>query len=661
LLRRLSTVMGLLLTLALMPTFAAWRPIIPEDLALTKSRTDPNADVEVLFREVRVRNESTSFGYPTNVVTEYIRMKIFTARGKDKYADVSIPYFGKSVVSGVEGRTIKPDGTIIELKSSDVYNKAIEKKAGQRVKAVTFALPAVEPGVIIEYRWTINKGEYISRYVPLEVQSDYPVDEVSFHLKPVTGVYVAWPAMRYMPFGCTPDEIRTEMDGFSVLTLHNVPAVRDEPWMPPAYAARQWILIYYEENDKSKQDKYWASLGRQLYSDLGRGFKVNGEVKTIAEQITTGATSDDAKIARLLEYCRTNLKDINGEEISNEARANASKENNTTLDTLHRKAGNARDINLAFVALAQGAGFDAYLAKLSERASFLFNPIMQSGYFLNSTDSAVKVDGKWKFYDVTNSNLAPGWLDWKEQGVYALLLNPKGPEFVKTPLLTSAQTQVNRIAQFEISNDGVLSGDVREIHNGNNAIDWRERFQKANAEQREQFLRDDLKQRFADFDLTDVGFSVPTDLAAPIDFHYHIVVRGYAQRTGKRIFISPAFFQAGEQARFTDSVRTQGIYFRYPWSELDNIEIQLPDGYSLDHGDAPGGVNFQPFGKYAVKISISKTNKLLYQRQLTFGNDSILLFDAKAYPTLKQIFEGIYKADAHALTLKTDAATGQGL
>jgi hypothetical protein len=211
------------------------------------------------------------------------------------------------------------------------------------------------------------------------------------------------------------------------------------------------------------------------------------------------------------------------------------------------------------------------------------------------------------------------------------------------------------------SKDGVLSGDVREIHSGNNAIDWRERFQKSNAEQREQFLRDDLKQRFADFDLTDVSFSVANDLAAPIGFHYHVVVRGYAQRTGKRIFVSPAFFQAGEQARFTDSIRTQGIYFRYPWSELDNIEIQLPEGYSLDHADAPGGVNFQPFGKYEVKISISKTNKLLYHRELLFGSDSILLFDAKAYPTLKQIFESIHQADAHALTLKTDAATGQGL
>lgn len=63
-------------------------------------------------------------------------------------------------------------------------------------------------------------------------------------------------------------------------------------------------------------------------------------------------------------------------------------------------------------------------------------------------------------------------------------------------------------------------------------------------------------------------------------------VQGYAQHTGKRLFVTPAIFEAGFSSRFTRENRQHPIYFDYPWSETDIVNIQLPDGYHLDHGDA---------------------------------------------------------------------------
>lgn len=80
-----------------------WRPVTAQELALKKSKSDPDADVEGLFREVRVLNESRGFSYPQNVISEYIRLKIFTDRGKDKYGAVQIPYWGKSNIYDVGG------------------------------------------------------------------------------------------------------------------------------------------------------------------------------------------------------------------------------------------------------------------------------------------------------------------------------------------------------------------------------------------------------------------------------------------------------------------------------------------------------------------------------------------------------------------------------
>jgi hypothetical protein len=636
---------------------AGWRPVTPEELSATKSAIDPNADAEAIFRDVRMLNEAATFGYPVDVITEYVRLKIYTARGKEKYGTVQLPYWGKGAISSIEGRTIKPDGTVVDLKRDAIFDKVVEKQKGFKTKVVSFALPGVEPGAIIEYRWTHNLGEIISRYTPLDVQSEYPVRELVFHIKPVTGTWVHWPNMRLMPFGCNPESVIREANGFMMITLHNIPAFVEEPWAPPEYSAKQWILVYYEENDNTGKDKFWKSLGRELYSDYSSTVKVNGDVKNTAAELVSGASSDEEKLLRLFRYCQKNLKDIHGDEITTEQR-DAAKENKNTTDTLARKVGTSHEINLAFAALAIAAGYDARLARLSARTTFLFNPNFQSAYFLNAEDIAVKVNGSWKFYDVNNRDLPPGQLSWPEQGVFALITDPKDPEFVMTPLLGSKDSTLQRIGNFTLNAEGELEGDVREIYTGNKAAEWRIRLAKSNDAEREDAVRDALKERFAEFELTNVKFHVPADLKG-IAVMYHVKVEGYAQRTGKRLFVTPAYFESGFATRFPQETRKQNIYFEYPWSEADVITVKLPDGYHLDHADAPGGVTFPPIGSYNVKISIDNKNTLSYMRQLTFGSDQILLFDAKAYPLLKRVFDKVHEGDSHMLTLKPATETAQ--
>src|SRR5579875_45223 len=96
--------------LVAVPLWADWRPVSPADLNLKRSNIEGNADAEALFREVRIANEQHGTAYPQNTVEEYVRLKIFSERGKD-VANVQIPYFGKQNISNVQGRTIKPDGT----------------------------------------------------------------------------------------------------------------------------------------------------------------------------------------------------------------------------------------------------------------------------------------------------------------------------------------------------------------------------------------------------------------------------------------------------------------------------------------------------------------------------------------------------------------------
>jgi hypothetical protein len=201
----------------------------------------------------------------------------------------------------------------------------------------------------------------------------------------------------------------------------------------------------------------------------------------------------------------------------------------------------------------------------------------------------------------------PRTLTWQEQGVFALITDSKNSEWVETPLLSSEDTKLQRIGTLNLSADGDLEGDIRELFWGNESINWRIQHARQNDAEREELIREQVKERFSEFEVTNIKVTASPDAGKPIGIGYHLRVKGYAQRTGKRLFLRPSFFTAGQSAYFADANRTNIIYFRYPWSESDAVDIRLPEGFELVHADKPPPFEFPPVGKYTVGLSVDKT------------------------------------------------------
>jgi hypothetical protein len=139
-----------------------WKPVDPSELALKTPVVEKDADAEVLQWEVRVDDDAEDL-----VFSNYIRIKVFTERGRESQSKVDIPFYGKYKIKDVAARTVKADGTIIELKKDDVFERTVVKLSGLKIKVKSFALPSVEPGSIIEYRWReVRPGRY-ANYVRL--------------------------------------------------------------------------------------------------------------------------------------------------------------------------------------------------------------------------------------------------------------------------------------------------------------------------------------------------------------------------------------------------------------------------------------------------------------------------------------------------------------
>ncbi len=640
-----------------------WKPITPSELALKTPVVDKDADAEAVFWEVRVDDSSTE----GLVFNNYIRLKIFTARGRESHSKVDIYFTNRMRVKDVAARTIKPDGSIIELKKEDVFERTIVRASGRKVKAKSFAVPGIEPGAIIEYRWREVVGEGASaNYTRLQFQRDFPIQTVSYQVKPYGGYVNS--VMRAQYFNMPNVEPKKAKNGFYELALQNVPAFREEPRMPPEDQVRWWMILYYAPNEKLEPAKYWKDLGKNLHELLKSRMKPNDEVKRAAVEAVGDASTPEQKLERIFNYVRAKIKNVSDDASGlSPAEREKLKENKSPGDTLKRGVGDGGDIDLLFAALATAAGFDARVALTADRGDYFFDPSITIPIFLEPSSIAVRVGDQWRFYN-PGLNLVPhGMLRWQEEGTITLITDPKEATFVFSPMSPPEKSRIKRTARLKLAEDGTLEGDVRVEHTGHAAAERKESYDDETPDEREKGLKDSVKARLSTAEISDIRIENVSDASKPLVYTYHIRVPAYAQRTGKRLFIQPAFFQRNVGPLFPVSGRKNEIYFSYPWSEEDKVQIDVPEGYALDNAESPASLNGGDLSQYNVKLAVTTDGRtLIYQRTFIFGappkeggafDMNRLRFPSTSYEQLKNYFDYIDAQDGHTISLKQAAPT----
>ena len=196
-----------------------WRPVPPDQLQMKTPLVEAEADAEAIFWEVRLDDRKRDKLF----YNHYVRVKIFTERGREKFSKFDIPFMKGKKVEDVAARVIKPDGTIIELAPSDIFERDIIQYGKIRVRAKSFAVPGIEPGVIVEYRYKETFKGDSAEGERLFFQRDIPIQRATYAVRPYKGIALVY------DFHNMPDTNFVEDgDGFYVATLTNVPAFKEE-------------------------------------------------------------------------------------------------------------------------------------------------------------------------------------------------------------------------------------------------------------------------------------------------------------------------------------------------------------------------------------------------------------------------------------------------
>lgn len=617
-----------------------WRPVTQAELDMKTPQVEADADAEAIFWEVSLDDkEKKKLFY-----RHYVRVKIFTERGREKFSKVDIPFAKGKTVEEVAARVIKPDGTIVELKPGDIFEREIIRYGKIRVMAKSFAIPAIEPGVIIEYQYKETIKNDTAAGERMILQRDIPMQRVTYSIRPFKDMNLNFDFRNTPQIQFTPNA-----EGFYVGTMTNVPAIKDEPRMPPEDEIIKWARISYDNSTFN-----WSSRGSNLSSFYREGVQPNKEIEQKAAELTNGIADEEEKVMKLYNFVRTEIRNLTYDtSVTDEQRQKF--EIKKISDILKKRMGGEFEVNMLFAALAKSLQLQTAMVMSFDRDESFFSPDrggIDSG-FHSAGIAIIFRNGTVKYINAGNPYLPYGKLGWFEEGSYAMIVGESGHQWKRLPLTNYLESSAKRTGKFKLLEDGTLEGIMTLEFDGHQAINRRMNEFRDSSAKREENIKAEIKSRISTAEISELSIIGFDDSTRMLTYSMKIRVPNYAAKTGKRMFFQPGFFEYGTKPLFSSATRTYPIYFDYPWSEEDIVEIELPKNFLADNAATPGDVSeAKNVAALNITMSIDKaSNTLKYKRRFFFGN-GVLFFKASTYPALKTLWDNFQKSDSHTISIK---------
>lgn len=631
------------------PTYSdkKW-PDFAEDLKVAAPQVDPNADAEALVWRIRVLDVLNVPSYHSDV-SHYRRIKIFTDRGKEIAGRVDIPYEAKTNVVDLAARTIRPDGSVVEVSRDAFFKRTIVKTSGRKVNVVSFAFPSVETGAIVECRWTERRYEKWANGLALDLQLPVPVRMTELWVSPIVLEGLEFGVRSFnMPVPTFEDA----PGGFRLAVLPSTPAWREEPYMPPEFLVRPWIVFFYRQPSDPPPDRFWSEYARTTSDDIGGRMAADASVKQKAVEIAATAGNDGEKLDRLHDFCRSKIRNVD-EDAVGEAGSGEPKPSRSPAETLKRGAGTLDDVDYLFGAMARSLGFEARMARTTDRREFLFDPRFQLSGTLREWCVAVRVGDSWRYFDPAARYVPAGMIPWWEEGQQAILIDAKKERFETLPVAPPDSNRAEGIGRFRLLEDGTLEGDATERFTGQWAASLKEAVDDQSPDKRAEDLKAELLARYPGAVVDSIRIEHASDMENALTRAYHVRIPGYAARAGSRLLAPAAFFQNGDRPVFDEPQRRTPIYFSYPSLRKDEILIELPAAFEVEAAPDTKPFAVPGFLSRDSSVQIAMDGRSVrFTRTISTCENREIAFPASDYAAIKVAFERVRTLDADALALR---------
>ena len=416
--------------------------------------------------------------------------------------------------------------------------------------------------------------------------------------------------------------------------------------MPDEYASPEWqritpTLVLGATNfeiDKYKGDmSNWNDFGKFIYSLKESRDLLPDEIKKEIHELTDGETDVKKKIEILYKYLQQNTRyisiqlGIGGWQPFDASYVSA------------KKYGDCKALTNFMYSLLKEAGIKSVytLIKAGRNKKSLVQdfPSQQFNHVILSVPLAK--DTVW--LECTSNSLPAGYLSNFTADRYALMVTEEGGKLVRSPNYKLKDNVQSRHIKATLDESGKLMADVATDYK---ALQQDELFSYINAHTKKEQL-DHLKETIdlPNYDITSFDYkSIPSRLPV-LSETLKMVAENYAQVSGKRIFILPNIMNK-TSLQLKDEERQYDIDLPYEFSDIDSVEITLPNGYITESLPQPATVNSK-FGAYKIDYKVVG-NKVTMVRSFDKKSGR---FPKADYKELVKFYSEMYKADRAKVVL----------
>ncbi len=627
-----------------------WEAIPAEDLAATECKAYPGSSAEILFDRLVLDTAGKSQNQ-----RYYQRIKIYSAKGATEAGVLGIEYPDKHEVWGLAARVTKPAGGVIEYTKKDFTESIAVKKGSVKTNRLTIAIPDLGTGDVLEYSWTQSVDSAAGNYQWWYCQRTLPVREFVFSVESSQQDYsLLW-------FNMANAKIAKSGSYEGKLVIKDLPPFEDEPHLPPERDVRGWFLVLYKNPYMrwyDKKDEFWKLLSSYYEEEFRLEIRPNGDIKAKSAELTKGLSSDEEKLKALYDFSQTSITNFdyfkNADLLVAKKKLDDKDRSQSPARTMALKTGYTDHVNQLFASLAKAAGYDVRLAWSASRYS-TFNIRNPNGWlFIQDHIVVVRLGDAWRYYSPGDYYVPAGMLHQSNEEAPCLILDAKKVIFETNPTATADKSLVQRKGRFTLDSEGNLEGEVELTMSGHAGSSRKQDWADKQQEEIDTDFRAAITKQMSAAEVSDLKWENLSGNTLPLIARYKIKVPAYADLAGSKVIVAPNVFEHGATAMFTSEKRKFAIYFPYAWSEHDDIEIALPEGYTLDAGSSPANVG-KTTGAVGVSYQVGfkgKSRKIVYQRDFALGANGMVAFQAQSYPALKQAFDAITRSDEHTLVLK---------
>ncbi len=629
----------LILSMAYYPTRAQdkllpFGKIDKADLQMSTCSFDPGAEAVWLLDLAEVQYNLTP-GQVYIQTDHRCRIKILNDKGISN-ADIKITYYSKDnfeAITKVDGYVYNLDeaGNITNTKLEDkqVFNKKLTEQYSQ----ISFAMPNVKAGSIVEYRYRSYKKS-IEDIDDWYFQKELPVLYSAYNLVIPEFFDFTYKVIRRQDM----ETKKNNDEKGTWFIMRNIPALKDEP-----YTAG--IKDYYQRVDfqlaairptgvpEISYRGSWAKLNEEIleWESFGGQLRKNmpgmESLKT-ALKLTSGEKN---KIKLIYSYVQKNME-WNGRHgfTSQEGIKQA----------WDKKSGSKGDINLLLINLLKDAGLKVFPLLTSTKDNGKVNTLYPFLYQFDQVVACVETtDGSMLVMDATDKYNPYSLVPYDIQFTDGLIIDKKGPDFIN--LATNTQLRHTISVQLRLDEEGKLSGEglISSYDYGKNV--------RLNT-----YRKGKLKEVFS---LSDGITLIPDSMEVKgtdsdsLPLEQHLWLSGSLQPSGGYAFIPYDLFTGLGKNPFTAEKRQTDIDFNYAQKYTITGSVIIPENYSFD--DLPKNMRMMMVDTSIVltRILQKDDNILSYRVTLDFKRP---IYAADEYPDVKEFYKKLYEALDEKIVLK---------